>query len=190
MLADFITGSGSSRAHTLTQKLVQLLSLRMREGFESRVDIDLASLIVEKRWTKKEILVRHADLVPMGTRHDEDVVGVRDAAHVYLGKDVGAATLPEAALLAAIIQDPIRNQPARHSVAAQLLRIRATSGLLQAIKVLPEHLTRNPDLRQRFEREAKTVSSLNHPHPRASRRRTPGRHRLPRPRVPRRRVAP
>lgn len=33
-----------------------------------------------------------------------------------------------------------------------------------AIKVLPSHLSSNPDLRQRFEREARTVSSLNHPH--------------------------
>jgi len=33
-----------------------------------------------------------------------------------------------------------------------------------AIKVLPEHLSANPDIHARFEREAKTVSSLNHPH--------------------------
>src|SRR5499426_2701959 len=33
-----------------------------------------------------------------------------------------------------------------------------------AIKVLPEHLARSPDLRQRLEREARAVSSLNHPH--------------------------
>src|SRR5262245_34873916 len=33
-----------------------------------------------------------------------------------------------------------------------------------AIKVLPEHLAGDTDLRQRFEREAKAVSSLNHPH--------------------------
>jgi len=33
-----------------------------------------------------------------------------------------------------------------------------------AIKVLPSHLSSNPDLRQRFEREARAVSSLNHPH--------------------------
>ena len=33
-----------------------------------------------------------------------------------------------------------------------------------AIKVLPEHLTANPEVRARFEREARTVSSLNHPH--------------------------
>jgi eukaryotic-like serine/threonine-protein kinase len=33
-----------------------------------------------------------------------------------------------------------------------------------AIKVLPAHLSANPDLKQRLEREAKAISSLNHPH--------------------------
>src|ERR1700687_2860093 len=32
-----------------------------------------------------------------------------------------------------------------------------------AIKVLPNHLSSNPDLKQRFEREARAISSLNHP---------------------------
>ncbi len=33
-----------------------------------------------------------------------------------------------------------------------------------AVKVLPQHLSANPELRARFEREAKTISALNHPH--------------------------
>ena len=33
-----------------------------------------------------------------------------------------------------------------------------------AIKVLPSHVASNPEVRQRFEREARAVSSLNHPH--------------------------
>jgi serine/threonine protein kinase len=33
-----------------------------------------------------------------------------------------------------------------------------------AIKILPTHLSENPEFKQRFEREARTVSSLNHPH--------------------------
>ena len=33
-----------------------------------------------------------------------------------------------------------------------------------AIKVLPEHLSSSPEIRARFEREARAVSSLNHPH--------------------------
>src|SRR5579864_5062414 len=33
-----------------------------------------------------------------------------------------------------------------------------------AIKILPQHLASTPEVRQRFEREARAVSSLNHPH--------------------------
>ena len=33
-----------------------------------------------------------------------------------------------------------------------------------AIKVLPSHLSSSPEVRQRFEREAKTISALSHPH--------------------------
>ena len=33
-----------------------------------------------------------------------------------------------------------------------------------AIKVLPAHLADSPELRERFEREARTIASLNHPH--------------------------
>src|SRR6266481_4468164 len=33
-----------------------------------------------------------------------------------------------------------------------------------AVKVLPEHLSSNPQLRERFDREAKAISSLSHPH--------------------------
>ena len=33
-----------------------------------------------------------------------------------------------------------------------------------AIKVLPQHLNENPEVHARFEREARTISSLNHPH--------------------------
>ncbi len=33
-----------------------------------------------------------------------------------------------------------------------------------AIKVLPETVANDPDLKQRFEREARTVAPLNHPH--------------------------
>src|SRR5512141_1297090 len=33
-----------------------------------------------------------------------------------------------------------------------------------AIKVLPQHLSASPEVRQRFEREAKAIAQLSHPH--------------------------
>ena len=37
-------------------------------------------------------------------------------------------------------------------------------GRIVAIKILPDHLSDRTELRERFEREARTVASLNHPH--------------------------
>jgi len=33
-----------------------------------------------------------------------------------------------------------------------------------AVKVIPQHLSASPEMRQRFEREARAISALNHPH--------------------------
>ena len=33
-----------------------------------------------------------------------------------------------------------------------------------ALKILPQHLSTGPEARERFEREARTVAALNHPH--------------------------
>jgi serine/threonine protein kinase len=33
-----------------------------------------------------------------------------------------------------------------------------------AVKVLPPHFSSNPEMKQRFDREAQTVAALNHPH--------------------------
>ena len=33
-----------------------------------------------------------------------------------------------------------------------------------AVKILPDHLSDRAELRERFEREARTIASLNHPH--------------------------
>jgi eukaryotic-like serine/threonine-protein kinase len=33
-----------------------------------------------------------------------------------------------------------------------------------ALKIPPSHLSSNPEAKQRFEREARTISTLNHPH--------------------------
>jgi serine/threonine protein kinase len=40
-----------------------------------------------------------------------------------------------------------------------------------AIKVLPPRFSQSPEMKQRFEREAKTIAALNHPHEPRGRRR-------------------
>ncbi len=48
-----------------------------------------------------------------------------------------------------------------------------------AVKVLPQHLSASPEVRQRFEREAKTISKLSHPHICSLNGAAPGRHASP-----------
>src|SRR5437870_9570384 len=51
----------------------------------------------------------------------------------------------------------------RHHLDLHSFPTRRSSDLV-AIKVLPAHLSSDPARRQRFEREAKAISALNHPH--------------------------
>jgi serine/threonine protein kinase len=47
----------------------------------------------------------------------------------------------------------------------EVYRVRDTRlDRIVAIKVLPVHLADRTELRERFEREARTIASLNHPH--------------------------
>jgi serine/threonine protein kinase len=55
--------------------------------------------------------------------------------------------------------------PLGHGGMGEVYRARDTRlNRTVAIKVLPEHLSDRPELRERFEREARTVAALNHPH--------------------------
>src|SRR4030095_14156209 len=61
---------------------------------------------------------------------------------------------------------PLRNPlPTRRGGMGEVYKARDTRlDRFVAIKVLPEHIAKREDLRQRFEREARAVASLNHPH--------------------------
>ena len=64
----------------------------------------------------------------------------------------------------ALVSDPI-NPPLAQADIGEVYKARDTRlDRTVAIKVLPEHVATDPDLKQRFEREAKTLAALSHPH--------------------------
>lgn len=65
---------------------------------------------IERHYTKEHIFAIYANQIFMG----HDVYGFQAAARYYFGKDVGEVTLPEAALLAGIIQTPNYYSPYRN----------------------------------------------------------------------------
>lgn len=73
---------------------------------------------IELRWSKQEILEVYLGFVFLG----QGSYGFAAAANAYFAKPVGALSLPEAAMLAALIQSPARIDPYHHPDVAKTKR--------------------------------------------------------------------
>ena len=69
---------------------------------------------LEQKFTKQQILEFYANWVDLGQRGSFTISGFGEASHDYFNKDLKDITLPEAALLAGIIQRPSYLSPYRH----------------------------------------------------------------------------
>ena len=65
---------------------------------------------LEQKLTKQKIFEYYANQVPLGQRGSFGIRGFGEAAQVYFGKDFSRLTLPEAATLAGLIQQPSYHQ--------------------------------------------------------------------------------
>src|SRR5947208_9621209 len=74
----------------------------------------LISIELEQRFSKKQIFELYANQVDMGQRGSFTIAGFGEAAQAYFGKDLKDINLPEAALLAGLIQAPSALSPYRH----------------------------------------------------------------------------
>jgi penicillin-binding protein 1B len=69
---------------------------------------------LEQKFTKQQIFEFYANWVNLGQRGSFAISGFAEASRAYFDKDLKDITLPEAALLAGIIQGPSRLSPYRH----------------------------------------------------------------------------
>ena len=74
---------------------------------------------LEQKLKKEQIFEYYANQVPLGHRGSFGIRGFGEAAQVYFGKDVSKLTLPEAATLAGLIQQPSFTNPFRWPERAQ-----------------------------------------------------------------------
>ena len=95
---------------TITQQLARNLFLSPRRSLDRKLQEMLLAVEIERRLTKQEILERYLNQVYFGN----GAYGVEMAARLFFGKSVRALTLPEAALLAGVIQAPSRYSPFDH----------------------------------------------------------------------------
>jgi penicillin-binding protein 1A len=108
-------------ASTITQQVARNLlpgEIGSERSVRRKVREALLARAIERRWTKRDILETYLDFVFLG----EGAYGMAAAARAYFDRDVGGLDLPQAALLAGLIQAPGRLDPFHHPAAARARR--------------------------------------------------------------------
>jgi penicillin-binding protein 1B len=113
--ADLRAGGNRQGGSTITMQAARLFFLSPEKKFKRKLIEMLISLELEQRFSKKQIFELYANQVDMGQRGSFTITGFGEAAQSYFGKDLKDVTLPEAALLAGLIQSPSRLAPYRHA---------------------------------------------------------------------------
>jgi penicillin-binding protein 1B len=121
-LANLRAGRVRQGASTLTQQLAKNLFLNPRRTMIRKVREAAIAVVLERRYSKEEILEAYLNEVYLGQDGGLAVHGMGRAAQYYFGKDVSALDLDEAALLAGLIRGPGLYNPFRRLEAARMRR--------------------------------------------------------------------
>lgn len=94
---------------TITQQLARNLFLTHERTIDRKFKELVIALRIEKMYSKQEILEMYFNQIYFG----HGAYGVQAASRTFFGKDVRQLTLPEAAMLAGLPQNPSRHSPYR-----------------------------------------------------------------------------
>ena len=100
-------------ASTLTMQLARSLWLSLDRTWGRKLAETMMTLHLEQKLTKEQIFEYYANTIDLGRRGSFAIRGFGEAAQAYLGKDIRELTLPEAAMLAGLIQQPSYANPYR-----------------------------------------------------------------------------
>jgi penicillin-binding protein 1B len=104
---------------TITQQLAKNFFLTPEKSLWRKLREAELALIMEIRFTKKQILEAYLNKIYFGQEGARGIYGVEEAARFYFSRSVGELSLEEAALLAGIIRSPSRYSPMRQPKAAR-----------------------------------------------------------------------
>lgn len=99
---------------TITQQLARGFFLTPEKSIKRKVTEMLIAEELEQKFSKQQIFEFYANWVDLGQRGSFAISGFGEASHAYFNKDLKDITLPEAALLAGLIQRPSYLSPYRH----------------------------------------------------------------------------
>ena len=124
-------------ASTLSMQLARGFWLDQKKTWTRKAAEALITLQLEQKLSKQEIFEYYANQVNLGRRGSFGINGFGEGAKAFFGKDVQQLTLPEAALLAGIIQRPSYTNPFRHPERA-VARRNVVLGLMRQNDLITE----------------------------------------------------
>jgi len=99
---------------TITMQLSRGFFLTPEKTVRRKLTEMLIAEELEQKFSKQQIFEFYSNWVNLGQRGSFAISGFAEASRTYFNKDLKDITLPEAALLAGIIQGPSRLSPYRH----------------------------------------------------------------------------
>jgi penicillin-binding protein 1B len=103
---DLREGRKEQGASTLSMQLARGFWLDQDKRWTRKLAEVIITLQLEQRLSKEQIFEYYANQIYLGWRGAYHINGFGEASEAYLGKDLSQVTLPEAAMLAGMIQRP------------------------------------------------------------------------------------
>ena len=111
---DFTHQRHQQGGSTITMQLSRAFFLTPEKTFKRKLIEMLIAVQLEQKFSKQQIFEFYANRVDLGQRGSFTISGLAEGARSYFNKDLKDVTLPEAALLAGLIQAPSYLSPYRH----------------------------------------------------------------------------
>ena len=111
---DVIRGRHEQGGSTLTMQLSRGFFLTPEKTIRRKLTEMLIAEELEQKFSKQQIFEIYSNWVDLGQRGSFAISGFAEASKAYFNKDLKDITLPEAALLAGLIQRPSYLSPYRH----------------------------------------------------------------------------
>jgi penicillin-binding protein 1B len=111
---DLKQGRKAEGASTLSMQLARSFWLDNEKNWKRKAAEVMITLELEQKLSKQEIFEFYCNQIDLGRRGTFGIRGFGEGAQAYFGKDIRQLTLPEAAMLAGLVQRPSFYNPFRH----------------------------------------------------------------------------
>src|ERR1700738_5116753 len=111
---DFTHQRHQQGGSTVTMQLSRAFFLSPEKTFKRKLIEILIAVELEQKFSKQQIFEFYANRVDLGQRGSFTISGLAEGSRSYFNKDLKDINLPEAALLAGLIQAPSYLSPYRH----------------------------------------------------------------------------